>query len=297
MAGAPASTSVSTEVINTLPSQYHALIGNPTLQKIDRFYNATHNLIIPRFYIKGLVMVFVHAGGGHSSFLLGQVSNTGWWYYFPVLLLAKLPLATIGLIILGILTIWRKHKLNMLTTALAASGVIFLIFSMSSKANLGIRHVLPVMIILIILAGAVVGASSRIKSVILALIIILVISSWRAFPYPMSYINMLFGGSSKTYQIATDSNLDWGQDLHRIKNYVSKNKINKPYIEYTWAGQAALDYYGFDYRPFSLPSEVNDGTLIIGASAYQSPQWQWLHSLTPTDRITPSVFVFNLDKK
>src|ERR1039458_6292056 len=35
-------------------------------------------------YLLGLNHVADHNAGGHSSYLLGMRSETGWWYYFPV---------------------------------------------------------------------------------------------------------------------------------------------------------------------------------------------------------------------
>ncbi|MBI5085708.1 MAG: glycosyltransferase family 39 protein, partial [Acidobacteria bacterium] len=48
----------------------------------------------PRF-LDGLMQVRTLNRDGHAAFLLGQVSNTGWWYFFPVALAVKTPLAVL----------------------------------------------------------------------------------------------------------------------------------------------------------------------------------------------------------
>ena len=47
----------------------------------------------------GVLDVFVHNALGHDSYLLGQWSQSGWWYFFPVVLAVKSP---IGLLVLAI---------------------------------------------------------------------------------------------------------------------------------------------------------------------------------------------------
>ena len=42
-------------------------------------------------YLAGLDLVRQHSSGGHPSYLLGQNSDAGWWYYFPVVFAVKTP--------------------------------------------------------------------------------------------------------------------------------------------------------------------------------------------------------------
>ena len=37
-----------------------------------------------------------HNAGGHSSYLLGMRSDTGWWYYFPVVFAVKSTMAALA---------------------------------------------------------------------------------------------------------------------------------------------------------------------------------------------------------
>ena len=51
----------------------------------------------PRFF-SGILAVLAHNRRGHPSFLMGQRSSNGFWYYFPAVLAVKTPLALFGLV-------------------------------------------------------------------------------------------------------------------------------------------------------------------------------------------------------
>ena len=51
----------------------------------------------PRFF-SGILAVLAHNRRGHPSFLMGQRSPNGFWYYFPAVLAVKTPLALFGLV-------------------------------------------------------------------------------------------------------------------------------------------------------------------------------------------------------
>ena len=55
-------------------------------------------------FYRGLSDFAWHNSMGHLSYLLGQQSQTGWWYYFPVVFLVKTPTADLllfGVLLLG----------------------------------------------------------------------------------------------------------------------------------------------------------------------------------------------------
>jgi len=261
----------------------------------DKILHFAAPALLPRDYFKGLFMVLTHAGGGHDSFLLGKVSNVGWWYYFPVVFVAKNPIPALILIGLGIWAIAkikddRKEGLFILTSAL-----IYFLFAMSSKANLGIRHILPVFPLLFLVSASLV----RLKSKILRIIIILLISwlvfeSISAFPYYLSYFNQFFGGKQNGYRVASDSNLDWGRDLKEIAKYLQDNSLGKVYVDYDWNGASSLKYYGITAKEAKNLKPSDEGYLVIGGSKLGSSEYDWLDSYEVYDKITPSVFVYKL---
>ena len=60
------------------------------------------SLPAPRFF-DGLNMIRDHNDNGHSSYILGERFHFGVWYFFPVTLAVKTPLAM--LVLLGVVVV------------------------------------------------------------------------------------------------------------------------------------------------------------------------------------------------
>ncbi|MGO9262042.1 MAG: glycosyltransferase family 39 protein [Bryobacteraceae bacterium] len=60
----------------------------------------------PRFF-SGIHSVYIHNQSGHPSYLLGRRSPNGFWYYFPVVLALKTPLALLLLVAAAAATLFR----------------------------------------------------------------------------------------------------------------------------------------------------------------------------------------------
>ncbi len=116
-------------------------------------------------YILGLFMVLQRSAGGNTGYFLGEVSASGWWYYFPTVFLLKEPLPSLLLILFalgsGILLLFKKlfgkkpNLKNLLKDFQNYIGVNFAEFSMllfiiiywaysiKSPLNIGVRHLMP----------------------------------------------------------------------------------------------------------------------------------------------------------
>jgi 4-amino-4-deoxy-L-arabinose transferase-like glycosyltransferase len=169
---------------------------------------------------KGIGEVAGHNRYGHPSYLLGQYAEKGWWYYYPVMLAVKTPLALIALMIAGTVACWNRRRMSngaYLTPAAFLGGI--LIFAIVfSHINLGIRHVLPAFVGLSVIAG--VGArqlwawGGTGKVILSALLLWMVLSSALSHPDYLAYFNELAGGRPE--RILVDSDLDWAQDTKRL---------------------------------------------------------------------------------
>ena len=115
----------------------------------------------------------------------------------------------------------------------------------------------------------------------------------RAYDRYLAFYNELVG--DRGYFISVDSNLDWGQDLKRIRAYLDRHpEIDRPYVEYPWDGAGSLDYYGIRHRPANDLTPATQGLLIIGATMLWDPRWDFVRRLPAADRITPGVFLYRL---
>ncbi len=156
----------------------------------------------PAFF-QGLAKLRFKESTGHKSYLLGQVRQTGWWYFFPVALAVKstiplLLLAVIGTFYLG-KSIWQPGG-NWIAVAPVVAALTLLLVCMPSHINIGVRHILPIYPLLAIIGG--VGAC-RLWSVakpnyagpaiVLVLLVWQLTSSTRAHPDYLAYFNEFAG--------------------------------------------------------------------------------------------------------
>lgn len=172
----------------------------------------------------GFLTVRLHNRVGHSAYLLGRTSNTGWWYYFPVALAVKTPIPSLLLTSIGAwLLLKRRHREAFLVFVAAA----ILLIAMSSRINIGVRHILPIYIPLSMIAAYAVVELWRIhrraRFAVAGALLWLVISSGRAHPDYLPWMNALAG--KRPHLVLLDSNFDWGQDIWRLARVCRKRGI------------------------------------------------------------------------
>ncbi len=174
------------------------------------------SLPAPEFF-DGLLVAQAHNLRGHPAFLLGQFGLKGWWYYFPVALAVKTPLAFLALLAAGIYASLRHFSTRTALPLAFSLGV--LLPAMAGNLDIGVRHILPIYIGLSVLAAVgldrLIRARHRpVKLAAAALALWLLAVGVLCHPDYLSYFNELAGRDPST--ILVDSNLDWGQDTKRL---------------------------------------------------------------------------------
>ncbi len=259
------------------------------------------HLLFPAYYFKGLVQVFTHVAGGHFAYLLGEHSNKGWWYYFPVAFLVKTPLSVLILFVAAIFSFKKFRAPDHFDEILIIlPPVIFFLIAMTSKANLGLRHILPIYPFLYIFISRL-GVYFKDKSIWPKLLIILAlfwfaVANFIIFPNYLAYFNEAVGGPKNGPRYLVDSNIDWGQDVKRLSLYLKENKIDKIYLDYFW-GKEALPYYNINYEPFGPADFDKTGYLVISVTALQLDGYEWLRAKEPIERIGYSTYIYYLPEK
>jgi hypothetical protein len=169
---------------------------------------------------QGIRDVMAHNQRGHPSYLLGQYSERGWWYFYAVAISVKTPLALLALLGVGVFVCWRHRaeREGAYLTPLTFSLGILVFTSAFSHINLGIRHILPVYVAFSVIAG--VGAKwlwssgNSARAILAGLLLWFVAASALSHPDYLAYFNVLAG--SKPENVLVDSDLDWGQDMKRL---------------------------------------------------------------------------------
>ena len=199
---------------------------------------AERHRLLPEAYLYGFTDVTMLSRDGRVMYLFGRMYPQGRWFYFPAAFLIK---STIGFLLLLLLVpfsraLWRSH-VRREVLFLAIPPIVFFGAAMTSKLDIGIRHVMPAMPFLVVLAAA--GAVSLARqsrgwawavSVLLALH---VASSLHAFPNYLPYSNEFFGGPSRTYRVLSDSNVGWGGGLKALDAELTKRNITECWLAYS----------------------------------------------------------------
>src|SRR5260370_19644715 len=127
---------------------------------------------------------------------------------------------------------------------------------MSSKINIGVRHILPLYVFLaVLIAGAtrsLMRGNRRWQYVVAALLVFHVFSSVRSYPNYMAYANELWGGPSQTYKYLTDSNVDWAQQLKSTKPYLHGRAIKE--CSFAYFAQGGLETHNYGIPCSTLPT-------------------------------------------
>ena len=291
--------------------------------KVRAFAYALLELPVPAVSLirDGVFEVADHNTQGHPSYLLGQRGTQGWWYFFPVVLAVKTPIAFLLLIILGIaclLRTWKEgNSWECLVPLLCA--VTLLIVVMPSRINLGVRHVLAIYPLLAIIAGYgaatfFLSGATWLRAVVAALLLWHSVSSASVHPDYLAYFNELARG--KPQSILVDSDLDWGQDLGRLIGQLKRLHIMQE-VKLAYFGSADLTWHGFmgpkvidgnselirlsPYYPTNGWIAISESSLKIdGHSTYvttaKSGPFDWLDSYTPVRRIGKSIRLYYISQ-
>jgi len=283
-------------------------------RKIDAFVD---RVPLPAPDLFRLLYVFsMHAFNGHESYLLGKTSQTGWWYYFPVAFLVKTPSGDLLLLLLAVISAGRlllsRHgeavthrmrKVRFEWFVLAVPPVIYFVTCLTSKIDIGLRHLLPIYPFLFMGIGAILfsrelSVNWAVRTICVIGITFVVAESAMAYPNYLSFFNTLSGGMHNGSKYLVDSNLDWGQDIKRLGRYLRAR--GNPPVCLAMLGDASTEYYNIITRPF--PADLNQARqnaclVVISLTTLKESnadgQFDWLLRMTPVDRVGGSLLVYD----
>ena len=211
-------------------------------------------LMLPHYYLYGIDMVVQDSRDGRTALLLGQVSDTGWWYYFPVALALKTTIpffvtSVCGLVWATIQVLVRKRYV-LLYVLLPAIG--FLGLSMTSHLNIGVRHILPIFPLLAIAASGVICAIAdrvgRYRLILSLFVLPFLLIATFSYPNYLTYFSPLAGGSSKGWTNLNDSNVETGQEVKALATYLKAHGENQ--VTGMFIGGEFLRFYGVGFSNF-----------------------------------------------
>ncbi|MBN2406463.1 MAG: glycosyltransferase family 39 protein [Elusimicrobia bacterium] len=277
-------------------------------------YHAYRFMPLPEFYLKCLVhTIYKSSLGGHSAFLAGSYSVHGWWYYFPLAFLMKTPLVTLLLFLLMIADMIKPGKIDRREVLLIGFFALFWFSAVTSRINIGHRHILPVYPVMFVLSGRLYGryfSAGKLPAFII-LLLAYVFTTQMYFPHYIPYFNCLVRPENG-YRYFADSNIDWGQDLPLLKKYLEEN--GNPALILSYFGTASREFYGIKHQEL-LNSTMNNErsdyinpvdtekeyfavsvTNLKGVYYRQKDIFAWLEKREPLKKIGYSIYIYDISR-
>ena len=303
--------------------------GNRTLADLTAFMADKSIIRGLGEYALGLLMVGQRAVGGNTTYFLGEVSAAGSRYYFPVVYALKEPLAWWVFVVIALLYLaWQIKKPSSVRRfglsikeflknhfvefAMLLWLAIYWTTSIKSNLNIGVRHLLPTYPFAIILvSGQLARLRHKIKyfvPIVAFLLAWYVAENLRVWPYYLTYFNQLAGGPTGGYRYVVDSNLDWGQDLKRLSQWVEENKVDKIHLDY-FGWSDPVYYLGPKFQWLTAGQYKNaqdfiqktggghiavSATFFMGSRGNPETSYIWLQSYEPEIIIGNSIWVWKL---
>ena len=261
----------------------------------DRGRRAAHWLLAHRLPAPGAVLAALglcaqEAPGRSTSYLLGQLTQDGFPAFFPIALAVKVPLPLAGLALAGFVVAVRgrgsaEARFRVLAPLLAIVGYMAMVIP--SRTNIGVRHVLPVLPLIAMLAGL--GAvtlwqatrrrfAARAATAVAAIWALAI--PFAAAPDYLPWFNALAGRQPE--RVLIDSDLDWGQDLLRLERELANRRIDQIFIAYF--GASEICRHALPHMTWLRPREPVHGWIAISQTFRHGIDGSYYRDGNPCDR-------------
>jgi 4-amino-4-deoxy-L-arabinose transferase-like glycosyltransferase len=293
--------------VGLLPAEYVVRAQGlaPNLQAnaelVAQFWPARLPLPLPFTYVVGVLDVIGNVGRqGHWTYFIGEAGYGGWPNYFLMLLLVKLSIPSLILIAWGLsraLSRLPRDWWNILFLALPP----LLIISVASagKMQIGIRHILPALPFLFLLAGYAIADSVRTRArIFIGTLLILNAGGCLAMhPDYLMYFNFLGGGPDRGWRISVTGD-DWGQGDADLRRWLQAHEYpSLAYLPDGWGGMV-LSRANIGFKP--PPCEDTGELVAVHVERLMTPMsledarcYTWMRLKEPDEKIGYSIFLYN----
>jgi len=172
---------------------------------------------------------------------------------------------------------------------------VFLLASFQHRYTTHFRYVLPAFGFAFVFMGRAYRQPStkRQKLLVAALVVWTVVSSLNVFPHSLSYFNELAGGPRCGHNHLVDSNIDWGQDLFRLKAWYDQHREARPL--YTDVRSALpLDLYGIESDSVEYPLRPGWYAVSVHRLREHSSIYEQIPLDAPDARVGFSIYVYHV---
>jgi hypothetical protein len=256
-------------------------------------------VVVPRPYVEGLRFLAGHDTGSAPGFLLG----TSWTginpWFWPASLMVKLSTPVLVLLLAGtaafVVAVRRNGPARAVwPQALAAvvlPAVVLFAFELPGPRTLGVRYLLPTLALWVVLASPLaLMAPRRIAAAAMAVLVALAaVVLGVSYPHSLAYTAPPF---QPGYRVATDSNVDWGQDFNLLNAW---SRGRHPYVAYFGPRGVGLSQLP-GARPLlgTAPASIT-GWVAASATDLTSAKRQslsWLRAYCPVGTLGGTILLY-----
>lgn len=245
----------------------------------------------------GVAELLHHNSMGHFTYFNGHVGQRGSWWYFPEAIALKSTMALlVGLAIAMLVLVFSHHRRPQRLLCVVVPGAIFLAASMMSQINIGVRHVLPVIPFICVFIAM---QLARRRAVLMGVLIAgAYVETIAVHPDYLSFFNRLAGGARGGERFLLDSNLDWGQDQWRLREWLQANARGRVVSARIFGNPRLYEWPNAGFH--LLPQDASPRGLFaisknFAYDVYPNPApMSWIRRLKPIAHIGNSIDVYDL---
>ncbi len=259
---------------------------------------------LPRDYVTGIDLQKWDFEKGKWSYLRGEWKHGGWWWYYLYAAAVKEPLGTWCLLGLAAVAAWRVRREGgdwRDTLVLLAPGLaVFVLVSSQTGFNRYLRYVLPAFPFVFIWASQAVRlierASVRWVLPVGGALVWSVASSLWIYPHSLSYFNEAAGGPAHGHEHLIDANVDWGQSLFELRDWLEAHPEAAP-VGVACLAFVPLEVLGLEFAP--VPDVPQPGWFIVSRHDRhrRSGEYDYFGQLSPVDSIGGTMDVYHVTKQ
>jgi len=260
---------------------------------------------LPYTYLFGIAGIRAHSEAGFTSYFWGEQLKKAPPSYVPIMLAIKNPPALLLLLGAAAVLLVVKRRLSLTSWVLAGAISAFLLVASRSNLAMGVRHLLPVIPPLSLLAARAfdvlwVGFPSKVLHRVLGGVIgSLLITALSAGPDYLGYFNIFAGGRKGGHLISVYGE-DWGQDRERLAELVAEHKLQPLYYDpQTLMRAQEMRYLGVRFRILRCGTPVESGWVALHALTYRTHDvprcYPYLVGREPDFNVNDHVYLWKIE--
>jgi len=291
---------------------------------------------LPKDMVQGIDLQKLDFERGLPSYLRGEWSDHGWWYYYLYALLIKTPLGTLGLLLLAIYCTFFTKECNASwrdEMVILLPGIALLVFvSFQTGFSVHSRYVIPALPFFFIWISKVGRAISwkrpALSTIVVTLLLWSVAGSLWVYPHSISYFNglaavlptpkdadypkppetpkglkdrarkLLDAGSLNGPRHLLDSNIDWGQDLFYLEQWCRANP-DVTELKVAYSGSYPLESTKIPSVAMPPANVPQPGWYALSVNYLydREKQYRYFLNFEPVARAGYSIYIYHLTQE